>query len=232
MKKSPTEQDIKAWYDDRYIVEKEKNNRPFEAYPIFLDHLEAEKGKKLLDIACGSGFLLCAASLKGITTFGIDISPEAIKIAKEISPYSTLSVGKGEELEYSDRKFDYITCLGALEHFLDIDKGLQEMKRVAKDDATFCIMVPNSDFALWKLMGRIGTEQQDINENLMPLDQWRSIFKKNGFEEVHIYRDRWYEKFSSSSLSGAIKRNVGRFIWMFIPVKKAYQFIFILKKCR
>jgi len=48
-----------------------------------LDYLGAQKGRKLLDVGCGTGFLLLAAFKRGLKTYGIDISEEAIKIAKK-----------------------------------------------------------------------------------------------------------------------------------------------------
>lgn len=229
-----SEQEIKYWYDKRYVSKGVDSMRPYVAYPVFLDYLGVERGKKLLDISCGTGFLLLAASKKGLYTFGIDISEEAVKIAQNVSPDSFVSVSKGEDLKFVDNTFDYITCIGALEHFLDMNKGLQEMKRVAKTEAIFCIMVPNSNFIFWRVSGKAGTEQQEINENLLSLKQWKSIFINNGFEILNIYQDRWFTKqvniFSAIDLFQIFKKVTLKLIWVFMPLNYTYQFIFILRK--
>jgi ubiquinone/menaquinone biosynthesis C-methylase UbiE len=226
----PTEQEIKDWYNKRYASGGINSMRPYEAYLIFLDYLGIngiQKDKKLLDVSCGTGFLLRAASKRGLETYGTDISKEAVKIAQKTSPKSILSVGKGEDLKFNDNTFDYVTCLGSLEHFLDMNMGLFEMKRVAKKNTKFCIMVPNSKF----ILEQPGTEQQDINENLLSLKQWGDIFIKNGFKILNIYQDRWpieqIHIFSSANPLGILKRIIYKF---FLPLNYTYQFIFILKK--
>jgi len=233
-KNSPTEEEVKEWYNKKYKAKGIDSRRPYDAYPIFLDYLEAQKGKKLLDVSCGTGFLLKAASSMEIKTFGVDISEEAVKIAKNVSPMSFISVGKGEDLKFEDNTFDYITCLGSLEHFLDMKEGIKEMKRVAKDNALLCIMVPNSNYFRWKKSDKPGTAQQEINENLLSLEQWKTFFIEEGFEIQRIHQDRWFVKriniFSSKNPIQIIKKIYEKLVWYFLPLNYAYQFIFILEK--
>ncbi|MCJ7508538.1 MAG: class I SAM-dependent methyltransferase [candidate division Zixibacteria bacterium] len=141
-----SEREIKAWYDQRHLSSGENTWRPFEAYPIFLDYLDVKAGRKLLDIGCGTGYLLRAAHQKGLQTYGVDISSEGVRIAKKVSPDSQIIIGKGEDLRFPEDSFDYITCTGSLEHFLDMKKSIKEMIRVGKKDALFCIVVPNINF--------------------------------------------------------------------------------------
>jgi ubiquinone/menaquinone biosynthesis C-methylase UbiE len=230
----PTEKEIKHWYDKKYASKGVHSMRPYEAYPIVLDYLGVQKGLKLLDVSCGTGFLLLAAAKRGLETFGIDISQQAVRVSRMVSPNSEITVGRGEDLQFDEQTFDYVTCLGSLEHFLDMDKGLQEMRRVAKDDATFCIVVPNSNFIFWRVTGNPGTAQQEINEHLLSLEQWKRHFTQNGYEIVDVYQDRWYMRkinvFSTYNPLRMVKRAVQKLAWVFVPLNFTYQFIFILKK--
>jgi ubiquinone/menaquinone biosynthesis C-methylase UbiE len=232
-----TKQEVKNWYNERHIRTKEKSWRIPDAYKLVLTYFKTEPGKKFLDIGFGTGYLLKAAAEKGLETYGIDPSEEGAKIAQRNSPTSKIFVGFGEDLKFDSNFFDYVTCIGVLEHFLDIDKGLNEIRRVIKKDGTACIVVPNIDFIYWKFKKNKGTEQTDISETLMSLDGWRDRFIKQGFEVLGITKDDWYLKepidikpFSFKKVMRAIKKLIYKFIWLFVPIKYTYQFVFILKK--
>jgi len=219
-----------------YAKDGVESMRPFEAYSIFLEFMGAESGKKHLDVSCGTGYLLLASTKAGLDTYGIDISEEAVKVAQSVSPESKIKVGPGEDLKFDDGTFDYISCLGSLEHFLDMSKGLQEMKRVAKDDARFCIVVPNSKFIYWKFTSGAGTNQQDINETLMTDKQWRELFVKNDFEVISVHQDKWFMKriniLESANPVKIIKNAIIKLAWAFLPLNWTYQLIYILRKAK
>ena len=232
--RNPTEQDIRAWYNRRYADRGLASMRPPEAYQVFLDALAVQQGRTLLDIACGTGFLLHAAAQRGLKTFGTDISEEAARLSRQTSPESEVAVGKGEDLQFPDGIFDYVTCIGSLEHFLEMNKGLAEMKRVTKPDALFCITVPNSNFLYWRVSGRHGTEQQDINEHLMSLNEWKGLFADNGLEVVSVRQDRWPMKrirpFATLNPLRIVRDLAYKLVWAVLPLKSAYQFTFVLRK--
>lgn len=225
-----TSQEVRRWYDLQYNADTKTARRPFDAYLPILNYLDCKPPATFLDIACGRGNLLRAAHEKGLETFGIDISPEAVKTAKAIAPQSDIRIGNAEALDFSDGLFDFVTCLGALEHFLDIPKGLSEMRRVAKDTARFCVMVPNADFVFWKLTGKHGTEQHELQEVVLSLREWRGIFEGNGFEILAVHADTWFLKFFPHTFLGKCKRLIAFVVWFLIPLRYNYQFAFILRK--
>ena len=188
----PSAEDVKSWYNQHYAAKGLQSMRPAAAYPVFLDLLGATAGTRLLDVSCGTGSLLAAARDRAVDAVGVDLSDEAVKLAKRVAPSAEVAVGAGEALAFRDGSFDYVSCLGSLEHFLDMGKGLEEMKRVAKPAARFCIMVPNRDFIGWKVLGHQGTAQQDINEHLLPLKAWRQLFERHGLVVLRVVPDRWH----------------------------------------
>lgn len=230
----PSADEVRAWYNQHYAAKGLASMRPAQAYSVFLDVLAARRGARLLDVSCGSGFLLQAAAARGMETVGVDLSEEAVRLARRVAPQARLAVGAGEHLAFTDASFDYVTCLGSLEHFLDMGQGLREMLRVAKPDARFCIMVPNENFIGWKVLGHQGTAQQDINENLLSLAEWRRVFETHGMEILGVTPDRWHAvRWRSPGRKG-----VGRFLtgpvletaWRLIPLGWQYQFVFLLRR--
>jgi ubiquinone/menaquinone biosynthesis C-methylase UbiE len=231
----PTAQEVRSWYNRRYASLGLDSMRPAEAYPPILELLEPRQRATLLDVSCGSGFLLKAARARGMAAYGVDLSDAAVRLAHQVAPESRVAVGAGEELCFRDASFDYITCLGSLEHFLDIGRGLQEMLRVAKPGALFCIMVPNRDFAGWKLLGHAGTAQQDINERLLSLGEWRALFEEQGLHVRRVVPDRWHAaKWRTDprrrSPAYAAKGLLLEMAWSILPLSWEYQFIFLLER--
>jgi SAM-dependent methyltransferase len=226
--------DVKQWYNQHYAAKGLQSMRPSAAYPVFLDLLGATAGSRLLDVSCGTGSLLAAAAARGIDAVGIDLSDEAVKLARRASPRSEVTVGAGEALPFDDASFDFVSCLGSLEHFLDMGRGLEEMKRVVKPSGRFCIMVPNQDFIGWKLLGHQGTAQQDINEHLLPLAAWRRLFERHGLVVRRAVPDRWHAvRWRSPGARGAARWIIGPALeaaWRLIPLRWQYQFVFVLDR--
>jgi SAM-dependent methyltransferase len=231
----PTAQEVRSWYNRRYASLGLDSMRPFEAYPPVLDLLGTRPGATLLVVSCGSGFLLRAARKRGLTAYGVDLSDAAVRLVHQVSPEIPVAVCAGEALCLRAASCDYVTCLGSLEHFLDVGQGLREMLRVAKRDAHFCIMVPNRNFAGWRLMGHQGTAQQDINERLLSRDEWRAIFEEHGLRVRRVVSDRWHAvKWRSDSrrrsMWYAVKGWLLEVAWSLLPLAWEYQFIFLLER--
>lgn len=229
-----TVKDIKKYYNRIYRSKEDGAMNPYKYYPYFIELLDVQKGKKLLDIACGIGFLLKAAEKKSLNTYGIDISSAAVKVAKTIAKKSVIKIGRGEKIPFKANYFDYITCLGSLEHFLNIPKGIKEMIRVSKKDAKFCIVVPNINYFGWFFKFNKGTRQRKLKEKLLNLKQWKELLKRNGLITKKSIQDKWFMKeiniFENPNPLGIIFRSTRLLIWKLLPLHFTYQFIFICEK--
>lgn len=183
-------QKVGEFYDRKYKGGGYFSERDFNRRALGILGIQQRENSKLLDIACGQGTLLQAAE-PFVETYGIDISKEAIKKAKSRAKKTVFKVSSAEKLPFRDGFFNYIVCMGSLEHFYDIDKSLVEMKRVAKSNAKILIHVPNSMYLVHKVL-RIDTQGQ-INERLATQSEWEELLKKFfTVESVHKYNTRWY----------------------------------------
>ncbi len=187
--KSPKE--LRKWYNQAFSKGDLKSDIKF--YHQMLDHLNVPYNNKLrlLDIACGNGYFLKEAE-KRVRCFGVDISDVAIAKAKKIAAKSDVRRGEAESLPYKDNYFDYITCIGSLEHFIKMEKALSEMRRVLKNGGLANILVPNSEYLIFEFKS---PEHCQINERMMSLEEWTDIIKEYFvIRNVKKYNTRWYLK--------------------------------------
>ncbi len=98
------------------------------------------KGKKILDIGCGSGGELMNLIRYGAqpeNLYGIDLLSERIDTAKSKHPTVCFECGDASTLVFNDKTFDMILQFTVFTSILDSDmkKSIaQEMLRVLKDD--------------------------------------------------------------------------------------------------
>lgn len=228
----------KEFYDNLYSKKGQGAMRPQWVYDNWFSHLlPVQAGQTLLDVGCGTGLFLKAAASHGLKTTGLELSDSAIALARQNSPSSTLVQGVGEHLPFDDKSFDYVCCLGTLEHMADPDKGLSEMVRVARDDARFFIVVPNDNYLFWKLKKiKKGTAQRDFEE-LKKLPEWKTFFGKGGLEIVgRIRQDRYPSQevkiFDAKNPYRMLRRVIYKLIWLCMPLQYTYQFVFVFRKKR
>jgi len=107
---------------------------------VFLDWLDLSLGKRLLDIACGSGGpALRIAAKTGCSLVGIDLHEQAISTAKSLAAKRNLTngaefrvVNAGEPLPFPDAHFDAISCVDAISHIPNRPSLLADWTRLLK----------------------------------------------------------------------------------------------------
>jgi SAM-dependent methyltransferase len=82
--------------------------------------------KNLLDVGCGNGYLLQQLSDRGLELYGSDIVDKATR-----KPFRYVQASI-DHLPFPDKAFDVVTCCHTLEHIVDLDSAVAELKRVAR----------------------------------------------------------------------------------------------------
>jgi SAM-dependent methyltransferase len=96
--------------------------------PAMLGLLGNVKGKRIIDVGCGTGIYAKLLTKKGAKVKGFDISPEMIKIAKEENPQLDLKVGSAYNIPFNE-KFD-IALASLMVHYLyDWDALFSEVSK-------------------------------------------------------------------------------------------------------
>lgn len=93
--------------------------------------LENIEGCKVLDIACGTGYLANLIQERkelDVTAADFNISDDVYNDSGKII-YLKQNI---EQMDFEDKYFDTVICTHTLEHTINIDKAINELRRVCK----------------------------------------------------------------------------------------------------
>ncbi|MGH8107431.1 MAG: class I SAM-dependent methyltransferase [Arenimonas sp.] len=223
---------MRSFYDSVY----HKSAKPISAVSNHLRRLarkvKIDAGQQVLDVACGVGEWLLACRERGAVPSGIDLSENAILACKKTFPEGEFHCMPAESLPFVDNRFDAVTCLGSLEHFIEPQKALAEMRRVAKADAVFLFLVPNSDFLTRKIGLFKGTYQIDAKEEVRTIEEWHGLFEsaglivENSWRDLHVLSWRWISAGKWHLIPLRAAQALALAIW---PLRWQYQIYFLCR---
>lgn len=112
------------------------------------------KGKTLLDIGAGDGYVTIEMAKMGLKVIALDLSQTALDNISRYKvqfnlPNITLIHGSAEEIPIKNNSVDYIVANAILEHLPNEAESIFEWKRVLKKGGRIIIVVPLSYKYLW-----------------------------------------------------------------------------------
>jgi ubiquinone/menaquinone biosynthesis C-methylase UbiE len=176
---------------------------------------------KVLDLGCANGKFFEAFKDKKIDYFGIDISENLIKIAKQNYPEANFQVADALNLPFPDNFFDKIYSISVLHNIPSKElrlKYLKEAKRVLKNDGFLILRV----WDLWKrkdslililkytFLKIIGKSKLDFFDIFLP---WKD---SNG----KILANRYFHCFRKKELEDLLKKSGFKIIKVWKKGKK------------
>lgn len=102
-------------------------------------------GKNVLDIACGEGYGSNYLAKMANRVIGIDLDEQTVKWASSKYSRSNLEYicAPIESMPLKESTIDIIVSFETIEHVVDSDKMILELKRVLKDDGVLLISTPD-----------------------------------------------------------------------------------------
>lgn len=179
----------------------EKNNPLFYSLasrtriPYLLNSLLP--GGRALDLGCGIGFFSNIIAQKFSKVIAIDPDKKSIEKAKNIYGKKNIEFTQSpsENLSLQTDSIDFLLCSEVLEHVDDLEKTLQETKRVCKNDSRFFITVPSIDGIFGNFFLEIGHDKSSQYEQ-----HKRQAFTKKSITELLLNNNYKIEKIYYSKI--------------------------------
>jgi SAM-dependent methyltransferase len=106
-----------------------------------LDAAGAAPGLRLLDVACGPGYVAAAAARRGSSVVGVDFSAAMVAMASASNPELEFQEGDAEKLDLSDCSFDAVVMNFGMLHLERPESAIVEAFRVLRPGGRYAFTV-------------------------------------------------------------------------------------------
>lgn len=202
---------------------------PSESVIRFLCSYKKEhgsKGVRVLDLGCGNGRHVWLAAKEGFSAYGIDLSEQAIKLARawlrrEKLPFKKLQSGDiTQSLPYVSDFFDIVVSYGVLDHMtlIQAKKVMAEVKKILKPGGILFLKLEANTSFTFDSKKQVAKNEIILNkaaergmlQHFFDQKEVKSLVK--GFETIRVFR-KDYRRFNNLA-----KNYQSR--WIFIGKKK------------
>lgn len=152
------------------------------------------KNDVVLDLGCSSGQSSIKAAKIAKKVIGVDFDESLLKLAKETAKrgktknveFKKVNLEKG--LKYKENSFDKIIFLDVLEHLVERDQILKDIKRILKKDGLLFVGVPNKDTSWKKTQRETGVCSFSDPDHKIEFSKKEilDLFKKHGFKIINV----------------------------------------------
>jgi len=168
----------KMYYFNPSQVQKEAKRR--------IKSIVRHKSKgKLIDVGCGSGYVLDCAKKNGFQVEGVEISKEAANVARTKFD-AKVKVGDLLELNYPTECADVITMFHVIEHLGKPNEYIKKCKSMLKKGGLFVGIVPNTESNRSRLFGQKFVFDPPFHFSYFTKETLKKMLEKNGFEVLEI----------------------------------------------
>lgn len=136
---------VADWYDEH--LQSGNSYHETLVWPKLLNLLGDINNKKVLDLACGTGFFTHKIAELGAKVTGVDISPELIEKAKFGSSKAKFIVAPVNDLSVLDNEeFDHIINILAIDNIAEVEDMHRECARILHKDGAMHLVFNHPAF--------------------------------------------------------------------------------------
>ncbi|KKR81105.1 MAG: Methionine biosynthesis protein MetW-like protein [Candidatus Daviesbacteria bacterium GW2011_GWA1_41_61] len=192
------DQNYDGYFPDQIKSEEQYwwNEAHEKIYTDFCNRYLKGKNGRLLDVGCGLGFFVKKiSSYSGWQTVGYEISPSAVKFARNKLKLKNVYLGKVEQSNLPKNYFDIITLWDVIEHIPNPHPLISYLHSVLKKDGLLFIHTPNilnqlPKARLKKLIkgtkkGVYYLESKD-HVNIYSPQTIKKVLQRNGFNRIEF----------------------------------------------
>ena len=187
--------------------------------------------KKILEVGCGAGGVVNETKKRGCRVIGTDISNIAVEYGRKKFPGIELKVGLAEKLEFMDSSFDLVLSFDVLEHLAEVDKHLEEVRRVLVDGGYYLLQTPNKySNSVYETLKLGSIKWRRYHPSLHTAGQLKHRFNRHGFD-VRFVKMPALNKYSLDKLKyNWLKRIAGAIDFGKLPLMTQTNFYVVARK--
>jgi ubiquinone/menaquinone biosynthesis C-methylase UbiE len=187
-----------GWERAAQNYERYWTDHTFPFIPPLLKAVSASTGTRLLDVACGPGYVSEQASRHGAVPIGVEFSQQMVLMARRRNPDLDFRLADAHKLPFESKSFDAVTMSFGVLHLAKPEVAFAEIFRVLGPNGTFGFTVwakPDQNPGAKAMVDAIDRyANSDVN-----LPEGPSYFR---FSEVQECRRALHESgFASSTLA-------------------------------
>jgi SAM-dependent methyltransferase len=186
-----------------------------------LDAAFITHGDRVLDIACGPGFVASRCTRRGAIARGLDFSPAMLAIARSRDSATQFDAGDAEALSYADGTFDAVVSNFGIHHVPRPRFALREAHRVLRvgGRVAFSFWAEPSENIAWGLVFNAVAQHGDRAAARAPepgggfgtAEQCAEAVRAAGFSDdaTRLVRAAWQHR-DAASLVAALRAGTAR----------------------
>jgi len=147
-------------------------------------YLPVLPGKRLLEVGCGSGWMLRLMQSRGWCAEGVDFDEKAVAYARA----QGLRVGLGDMRAqgYAERSFEVIVGSHLIEHLYEPEEFLRECRRLLTENGRLVLVTPNLRSLGHKIFKRNWRGLEPRHLQLFTGSSIAALSRRAGFTECEI----------------------------------------------